>query len=423
MFFGNSQTNIDTNSYYELLGVNKDSDQTTIKKAYRRLAMKWHPDKNTKNKETAEKKFKEISTAYSVLSDPDKRQKYDQFGEEGVKHFGNESNNTSDIFENIFGFGDMKKSQKPKPIIEVIELTLDEFYNGKNIEVNVGKKVMVDTYGNISNRGTYKCLKCDGKGHQNILRQLGPSMMQQMQVACEDCKSKGYKIEDGYTFKTVTEKLTFKVKAGTKDETQIPFEGKGDYSFELEKFGDIVVVLKEKPHPTFKRNGLDLIYKKNIDVIDALTGVHFTISHLDGRKLNIHTEDILKPNTVKIVKYEGMVDPNNKVLKGHLHIVFDVKFPDSITDDQRVKLRKLFNKKTLQPEYDNIVRLDELSNNDPTQNDTDNEIPIFNGIPFSQGHPFGGMPRGMPRGMPSGFHPFGGMPQGNAPEDVQCSQQ
>lgn len=261
MFFGGQPKKSDNTRLYSTLGVGRNDNEATIKKAYRKLAMKWHPDKNMDNKEEAEKRFKEISDAYSILSDPEKRQIYDEYGEDAVKESGGGGagmGNPGDIFESMFGMNFPGGQQNNiKPLVEVIELSLGEFYLGKQIEHEISRDKVFNKMGRIDPTGIKCCPECNGRGKKNVMKRLGPSMMQQMQVICEECNGKGYIIRDGFRLGKQKETVTIDIPAGARNEHQIVMEEKGNFDFKSETYGDLVVILQEKPHESFTRRGHD----------------------------------------------------------------------------------------------------------------------------------------------------------------------
>ena len=355
MFFGNhGGGNVDNSKYYNLLGVNKDDSDDVIKKAYRKLAMKWHPDKNIDNKEEAQQKFNEISNAYSVLSDPSKRKMYDQFGEEAASMNGGgemPNFNPGDIFESMFGMNlggqhRERRESKTKPLVEVIELNLEDFYCGKTLKVNIEKEKTIDSNGKVDNNGFKTCKECDGNGIKNIVRRMGP-MVQQMQVQCDKCGAKGFRLKSGYKIESFREKIEIKIEKGSENEHQIVLNGQGNYDYKTKSYGDLVIVLKEKEHKTFTRRGYDLYTTLDINIIEALSGVETHIKHLDKRELYIRTEEIIENGMVKVVKYEGMPRDNTNLLKGNLYIKFNVTYPKVISSKQKKLLRKLFEMKQM----------------------------------------------------------------------------
>jgi DnaJ-class molecular chaperone len=178
------------------LEVAPDADQATIKKAYRKMAMKHHPDKNPDNKAEAEEKFKAVSEAYQVLSDEEKRSVYDEHGEEGVKEGGG-AQSAHDLFGSLFGGmfgggGRREESRRTEDIQFKLGVTLSEFYNGATKKLKVTRKVICETCDGKGSKdptkpAVSKCATCKGQGIRLIVRQVGPGMIQQMQARCSDC--------------------------------------------------------------------------------------------------------------------------------------------------------------------------------------------------------------------------------------------
>ena len=198
---------------YNRLGINQNATESDIKKAYRKLAIKYHPDKNKDNQEEASEKFKEISEAYQILSDPEKRKMYNQFGMDGVNGSGMQFD-PNDLFENLFGgmggmggfpFGDMfgnasrgrSREQVAEPIMIKKKVSLEDIYLGKEIEVEYSQTSHCnDCNGSGSKTGrSSKCSVCNGTGIRNIVQQIGPGMMQQFQKQCDNCNGECYIIE------------------------------------------------------------------------------------------------------------------------------------------------------------------------------------------------------------------------------------
>merc|ERR1711871_459522 len=197
---------------YKTLGINQDASESEIKKAYRKLAIKFHPDKNKDNQEEAAEKFKDISEAYQILSDPEKRKLYDQLGMDGVNGSGMQFN-PNDLFEHLFGgmggmggfpFGDMfnqgnmrKREKVAEPVMIKKKVTLEEIYLGKEINVNYTQtshcKACQGT-GSKSGKSS-QCQTCQGSGVRNVVQQIGPGMIQQFQKTCDVCNGSGINIE------------------------------------------------------------------------------------------------------------------------------------------------------------------------------------------------------------------------------------
>jgi len=281
------QSNVDTTEFYNLLGIEKSASQADVKKAYRKMAIKHHPDKGGDPD-----MFKKVSRAYEILSDNEKRAKYDQFGEEGVDDGAGEGGDPSDIFDMFFGGGGKRagrgnQQKRGENITHPLEVTLAQLYAGATKRLAINREV-VDT-----DVGIKECRGCDGKGIKMQVIRMGP-MIQQMQSACNDCGGQG----KSYKTKKEREILEVYIDKGAKDGHKIPFRGKADEKPGYET-GDVVFVVQEKEHAEFKRKGADLTIKRKISLFEALCGFQVEVTHLDGRKLLIKSkpDDIIKPKT------------------------------------------------------------------------------------------------------------------------------
>ena len=357
MFFEKNQQ-VNNTKYYNILGVDKSADDNTIKKAYHKLAMKLHPDKNPDDPES-EKKFKDISQAYSVLSDKEKRTSYDNFGEDAVNN-SNGGINPHDIFENLFGMNRQAPKQN-KPLIETIFLTLEEFYMGKTINKTICRNKLFNKQGKIDKSGVEKCGSCSGIGKKNIQKQIGPSFFQQIQIDCDKCDGKGFKLKNGYYMKQKKENITIELKAGSPNNQQILLKHKGNFNLNNQEYGDLVIVFSEVKHDIFTRKGNDLIMFKNINIIEALTGYTDKIKLLNGTEIIIQTTDIIKQDMFKKVIGFGMPKPNNLKTFGNLYIKYVLEYPPSITDIQRKSMKELFDIKEI--DYKNLEICDLIDSN------------------------------------------------------------
>ena len=391
---------VDNRKLYEILGIEPNDDQSVIKKAYRKKAIKYHPDKNPNNKEEAEAKFKEISYAYSILSDPKKRELYDKYGEDAVKNSGDMGNmpDPSEIFGNLFGmnFGGRKNDTEDiEPIVEVLELDLKDIYNGVTLEKEIKRERIFDDKNRVSNYGYDMCYECNGTGMVHIMNQLAPGMVQQMRSKCEACDGKGFKLINGFKMGIETEKIQVTVEAGSQEQEQIIIKGKGKYDNKIKKFGDLVYIVHEKSSSEFKRDGANLIYEKNISLIESLGNCKFTLQHLDGRILQVDTDEIIKPDMVRKVPYEGMPVKDSATGKGHLYIKFKVNFPNELNISQIKGLQEIFTYKD--PEISDSIPLLNLIDPEMDQDETNDEQHYQSNT--------GGFPKGFSGGIPAGFPP------------------
>jgi len=351
--------------FYKILGVEKNADDNSIRKAYKKGAVKHHPDRNPDNKEEAAKKFKDISEAYEVLSDKEKREIYDKYGEEGLKKGGNGfGSDPSSVFEQFFGgFGGEgrgKRSQGPQrgeDIAFQLAVELEDLYVGKTRKLKVNKNVICGDCkgeGSKTKGASVKCTGCNGQGMRVEVKKLGPGFISQSQTVCSECRGKGETIPDkdkcqkckGKKVNQEVQILEVEINKGMQNGERIVFHGEADqYPGVLS--GDIVIVLQERneKHPEFIRQGNDLIFKRAISLSEALTGFKFTMTHLDGRILVISSQegDVLKPSDFKVVSEEGMPVNKRPSERGRLIIQFDIKFPsaEEISDETRKQIRQI----------------------------------------------------------------------------------
>ncbi|KAL0212086.1 hypothetical protein RCL1_005712 [Eukaryota sp. TZLM3-RCL] len=324
--------------FYAILGVDRNATEKEISKAFRKLALQYHPDRNQNNPEAADK-FKEISAAYEVLNDAEKRRIYDQYGEEGLSGQGGMGGgNPFDIFE-MFGMGGGQRGRSKTAaddIVHEMSVSLEDLYNGKTKKIRVTRAVRCLTCngtGSKSEGGSRKCGQCGGQGRVMQTVRQG-FMIQQMVVPCDACSGKGEVVRDPCGDckgnKTVRDSKTLEVfiQKGMKSGSKITFRGDGNEEPGLSA-GDVIVVIKEREHPVFKREGPNLIINKDISLVDALTGVAFVVDHLDGRKILIRSNpgEVIAPGTVKCVSEEGMPFQDSPMMKGNLYVKFNVTFP------------------------------------------------------------------------------------------------
>lgn len=312
--------------YYKILGVSKDADDDTLKKAYRKLALKFHPDKN--KSPGAEEKFKEISEAYDILSNKEKRKIYDQVGEEGLKsggfgggpsgsghHFtynfsgtdpfevfrtafdgenpfssmfggGHRGFQFMDVDDNMFGHSHFKtksKKEQDPPIIRDLLVSVEDIYKGVTKKMKITKKVMSP---------------------------------------------------DGRSVQSQEKVLTIEVKPGWKEGTKITFPKEGDQNPGRIP-ADIVFIIKDRQHPNFTREGSDVKFKAKIGLRDALTGANVNIPTLDGSNIKLEVKEVINPKTVRRIQGQGLPVPKDCGRRGDLIIEFDIIFPNNLSQKQK----------------------------------------------------------------------------------------
>jgi molecular chaperone DnaJ len=353
--------------YYEVLGVDRNATDAEIKKAYRKLAMKYHPDKNKGNKE-AEEKFKEASEAYEVLSDKEKRQKYDQYGHAGLEGaFSSGGFSWSDFshasdFEDIFGglegiFGSIfgsfggrrtsrRRSSRGEDLQISLSLTLEEIAKGvdKTIKINV-KDVCDRCHGTGSADGNVKtCPQCHGTGQ---VMHTTHSLFGQMQsiTTCPTCRGEGKIIQnkcskcggDGRISKTKT--ITVHIPAGVSEGQYIRLSGQGNIGKRGGPKGDILVLIHEKEHKIFERKGADLICEYPISFSQAALGTEILVPTLSG-KVKMKVPPGTQSGRIFRLKSQGLPHVNSSY-KGDLYVRVLVVTPTRLNAEERELFRQL----------------------------------------------------------------------------------
>ena len=316
--------------YYEVLGVEKNADEVKVKKAYKRLAMKFHPDRNADDKASAEKKFKEVRKAYDVISDPQKRQAYDQFGHAGVEQgaggnpFGGGGNpfgggGFGDIFGDIFGGGQSKPDNRGSDLRYDLEIDLKQAVKGDTVKIRVTKNDGCDTCdGTGAKPGTSvkTCGTCHGSGQ--VQMQQGFFAVQR---PCHQCNGTGEQIESpcgtcrgqGVVRKQKT--LSVKIPPGVDTGNRIRLSGEGEAGLRGGQTGDLYVQIHVKEHNIFQRDGNDLYCEVPIDFATATLGGSIEVPTLQSKlKINIpagtQTEKLfrLRGKGVPAIRHGGTGD-------------------------------------------------------------------------------------------------------------------
>jgi len=359
---------------YDTLGVKQDASETEIKKSYRKLALKYHPDRNKDNKDECEAKFKEISAAYEILSDTEKRSNYDKFGLDAVKNMGGPNINPFDIFSSMFGgsagmggegmggmfsgmgpggmggmfsgMGGRQREQRVKNRVEKIKVSLQDLYNEKSYTINYKKKCMCNSCsgsGGMYKSSILSCSSCDGTGRITKVVQIGPGMISQSTSQCNKCNGLGKSIKKDEICKTcdgekymrksvsVTLELTKSIKSGSK----IVVNNGGDEVIGTSQIGDLIFDITVEDHKLFTRKNNVLHIKKDILLTEALCGCEFIVEHMDGRKLLVETNKIIVPNMKQRIVGEGM-DSNSDLI-----VEFNIVFPKSLSDQRKEYLMKI----------------------------------------------------------------------------------
>ena len=367
--------------YYEVLGVDKSASADEIKKAYRKLAIKYHPDKNPGNKE-AEEKFKEAAEAYSVLSDADKKAKYDQFGHAGVDGagpdfsggFGNLNDILNDLFGGAFGggfgggfggFGGFGGGQRRERVyrgrdIRVrVKLTLEEIARGVEKEISIEKNVPCPDCGGRGARNSSDiktCPACNGTGQ--VQRVVNSFLGQTVTYStCQQCGGEGKVISNpchtcnGTGLVRQRETIKVKIPAGVEAGMQMTVQGEGHAAKNNGINGDLLVVIEEQEHPDFRREGSNLLYTKVISVVDAMLGCEVEIPCLDGKQ-KIKVEPGTQSGTVTRLRGKGLPSVNSYGT-GDLYVKLAVWIPKKLTKEEKALFESIRNNESFRPAPNN----------------------------------------------------------------------
>eukprot|EP00884_Botryococcus_braunii_P006074 jgi/Botrbrau1/15468/Bobra.43_2s0090.1 len=343
--------------YYEILGVPKDADEDTLKKAYRKLAVKWHPDKNPGPKQAeAAEKFKEVGEAYDVLSDKEKRAIYDQYGEDGLK-FGGPPPSADGGFSGFGGGpgggGGQQFSQ------DQAQRIFEELFGGGlgsggrgGVRFNMGRgpggmggggpsgmdeddlSGMFGGFGGFGGggrpRGGGGGFGGFGGGPPRTVEVALRLTLKELYTGCTKKLKITRRVQDGPNgeIKPVEEVVEIQVKAGWKEGTRITYPGKGD-EIGGRPAQDLVFIVEQVPDSTYERQGDDLLVRARIPLATALTDSKVDIPAIDGRILRVPLKEVVTPGYVRTVKNEGMPISKAPGTKGDLKIVFDITFPSS----------------------------------------------------------------------------------------------
>ena len=347
--------------YYEILEVDKSASQDEIKKAYRKVAIKFHPDKNPDDAE-AEDKFKEAAEAYEILSNPEKRRRYDQFGHAGMNggggfgggmnmddifsQFGDIFGGGGSPFESFFGGGGRRRQRRGSNLRIKLKLTLEEIADGVEKKIKVTRLVKADGV-------TFKtCSTCHGTGQ---VRKAVNTMLGQMvsTSTCPTCSGSGQIIDerppgvDSSGLVPKEEVISVKIPGGVSDGIQLSMSGKGNEAPGGGPAGDLLIVIEEKEDHELIREGNNVVYDLYISFIDAALGTTFEVPTISG-KARIKIEPGTQSGKILRLRGKGIKDLNG-YNKGDQLIHVNVWTPKNLTSEEKAKLESLRDSENFQP--------------------------------------------------------------------------
>ena len=356
----------DKRDYYEVLGVGKDADDSAIKKAYRSLAKKYHPDMNPGDKE-AEAKFKEVNEAYDVLSDADKKAKYDQFGHAafdpaagggaGYGGFGGFSDfgDLGDIFGSFFGGGfggggSARRANAPtrgEDVMARVSISFEEAVFGVKRDVTFSKiQKCPDCSGSGAAKGTKaeSCTSCGGSGQKRVTQRLG-GMAFQTTTTCDACRGTGKIIKNpcqncrGTGYIKINKKLAVNIPAGIDDGERIALRSQGCDGRNGGPTGDLIISVSVKPHAIFERDGYNLYCEVPITVAEATLGAEIDVPTLEGNQKFTIPEGT-QAGARFTLKQKGVPYVNNSGRRGDIIFTVNIEIPRGLNEKQREKMRE-----------------------------------------------------------------------------------
>ena len=333
--------------FYSVLEVDENATQDQIKKAYRKLAMKSHPDKGG-----SQEVFKEINEAYSILSDPQKRSAYDAGQLDNNGNMNAPNFDPFNVFSNFFNDNNrhFQRPQTRQPQAKQVSLrvTLEDLYKGKETHLKISRQGCCQKCNGVG--GTCpptKCNDCDGSGKIRRVLQLGPGMMQHSIGQCPSCKGNGVCIDNQYLCdlcngnKTIEEitQITIHINKGASHNDKIVLKKYGDYNLQTHTYNDLILVIEEKTHNRIKRNGNNLYIEHTINLRDSLTGTNVDFNHLDDNLYTFKIDEVIVPDSLYKINSLGMI---HKHIVGDLFIKFNILFPDHIIENTDISFNECF---------------------------------------------------------------------------------
>lgn len=338
---------------YEVLGVDRESDHTTIKSAYRKLALKYHPDKNPGDK-AAEEKFKELTQAYEILSDPSKRQRFDRTGSaDGMPDMsdffgGFGMDDALRAFQDIFGFGQQRETSVGEDAVIDIELNLKEVALGCAREVTVERNEhcsVCDGTGADPEEGMKQCDRCGGQGRIRTVRRTLLGAMQSVSV-CPSCRGRGsipVKLCSGCLgsrLESRERRISVDLPAGISEGQFIRLRGQGHFPGSDGNPGDLILRIRNIDYGEFRRENFDLIYRTKISFPDAALGTEITIPDIEEETTNITIPPGVQPGEKLVLKRKG-IRKLKGFGRGNIVVITDVYVPEKLSGKEKKVLKEL----------------------------------------------------------------------------------
>jgi molecular chaperone DnaJ len=334
--------------YYEILGVERGASDTDLKSAYRKLAMRLHPDRNPGDEE-AEHRFKELNEAYEILKDGDKRAAYDRFGhaafeQGGGPGFGADfASSFADIFDDFFGMGGGRRGrasgrERGADLRYNMELSLEEAFHGKSAQIRIPTSVVCETCSGTGAKAGTKPKVCPGCGGLGKIRHAQGFFT--LERTCVSCQGRGRVIEApcgacGGLGRTTRERaLSVNIPSGVEDGTRIRLSGEGEAGVRGGPSGDLYIFLSIEPHQFFQRDGADLHFRATISMTTAALGGEFEVPTIDGGKTRVKIPEGTQPGRRFRLHAKGMPVLRSKQL-GDMYVQVMVETPQNLTKRQR----------------------------------------------------------------------------------------
>jgi molecular chaperone DnaJ len=338
---------------YAILGVDKGADANTIKKAYRKMALKYHPDKNQGDAE-AEAKFKDVAEAYEILSDPDKKSRYDQMGynsftQGGSRRGYNQFETMEHMFDEIRKQQRAERNKRQYSKVYKLRMTMEEVYHGATKTVKYQRYDKCSSCNGQGGEDVVKCSSCNGQGFKTKITQVGNSIFQQ-RFSCDSCNGRGFTMSStcktcgGEGMVIVTEEQDIEIPHSVMTGQQLLIVGGGSFYKEgnIEMYGDLIVTIEviEGNFMMFNKK-YDLLSKIKIDYPTLVLGGSVIFKTIDGTKLNITVKPYTEIGKRLKITGKGLKQANNKDLRGDQYLEVALEMPSEISDNDKKLLEKL----------------------------------------------------------------------------------